>query len=285
MRYREVIEEGDYVLVYVDPRRRKVVRVSKGAKFESDKGFLNLESLVGLPYGSKVKLSTGIEAYVLKPTHADLTLLLERVTQVIYPKDVGLMVVLSGVGPGSRVLEVGVGTGYLTSFLANLVRPDGLVVGYEIRPDYAAKAIKNLRKLGLDRYVVIKVGDARECLEKPDRKFNAVFIDIPDPWNVYPKLSEVVTPSAPILSFLPTVNQVLKALDHIEKYSYAADVRVYEVFLREYEARREALRPRTLSIVHTGYILFFRLITPRPQVEEVPSTSGNSISEVGRTPP
>lgn len=265
--YKEVIEEGDYVLIYVDPRRRKVVRVSKGAKFESDKGVLNLESLIGLPYGSRVKLSTGIEAYALRPTHTDLTLLFERVTQVIYPKDIGLMLVLSGIGPGSRVLEIGVGTGHLTSFLANLVRPDGLVVGYEIRPEYATKAIRNLRKLGLDKYVVIKIGDARENLEKPDRRFDAVFIDIPDPWNVYPKLSDVVAPSAPVISFLPTVNQVLKALEHLEGRSFATDIRVYEVFLREYEVRREALRPRTLSIVHTGYILFFRLVTPRSLVE------------------
>jgi len=261
----EVIEEGDYVLIYIDPRRRKVVKVSKGARFESDKGALNLESLIGLPYGSRVKLSTGIEAYALRPTHADLTQLFERVTQVIYPKDIGLMIVLSGVGPGSRVLEIGVGTGYLTSFLANIVRPDGLVVGYEIRPEYAAKAVKNLRKLGLDKYVVIKVGNARESLEKPDRRFDAVFIDIPDPWNVYPMLGDVAAPSAPVISFLPTINQVLKALEYLGERSYATDLRVYEVILREYEVRKEALRPRTLSVAHTGYILFFRLVTPRPQ--------------------
>jgi tRNA (adenine57-N1/adenine58-N1)-methyltransferase len=264
---REVIEEGDYVLIYVDPRRRRVVKVSRGARFESDKGALNLENLIGLPYGSRVRLSTGAEAYALKPTHTDLTQLFERVTQVIYPKDIGLMIVLSGVGPGSRVLEIGVGTGYLTSFLANLVRPDGLIVGYEIRPDYAEKAIKNLRKLGLDKYVVIKIGDAREGLEKLDRKFDIVFIDIPDPWNVYPKLNDVVVPSAPVISFLPTVNQVLKVLEYLSGCSCATDVRVYETLLREYEVKREALRPRTLSIVHTGYILFFRFITPKPQTE------------------
>jgi tRNA (adenine57-N1/adenine58-N1)-methyltransferase len=259
---REVIEEGDYVLIYVDSRRRRVVRVSRGARFESDKGVLNLENIIGLPYGSRVKLSTGVEAYVLKPTHADLTQLLERVTQVIYPKDIGLMIVLSGVGPGSRVLEIGVGTGYLTTFLANLVRPDGLVVGYEIRPDYAEKAIRNLRRLGLDKYVVIKIGDAREGLEKLDGGFDAVFIDIPDPWNVYPRLSEVAAPSAPVISFLPTVNQVIKVLEYLSGCNCATDIRIYETFLREYEVRKEALRPKTLSVVHTGYIVFFRLTAP-----------------------
>lgn len=257
----DIINEGDYVLVYVDSKRSRVVRASKGAKYESDKGVLDLGSIVGLPYGSQVSLSTGIKAYLLKPLHIDIASRFRKVTQVIYPKDAGFMVILSGIGPGSYVLEVGVGTGFLTSIIANIVRPDGLVVGYEMKHEYAEVALKNLSRLGLEKYVIIRLADAREGIEKlSGRPYDAIFIDIPDPWNVYEKLRTASRPSAPVISFLPTVNQVVKALEFIEVNKCGVDVRVYEISLKEYEPVPQALRPRTLYISHTGYIVFFRIV-------------------------
>jgi len=257
----DVISEGDYVLVYVDSRRHKVVKVSRETRFESDKGCLDMGNVIGLRYGSQVPLSTGIKAYILKPLHFDLVSKFRRVTQVIYPKDAGLMILLSGIGPGSYVLEIGVGTGYLTSFIANVVRPGGIVVGYEMRPEYAKAALRNLSNLGLDKNVIIKVADARLGIEKAgDREFDAVFIDIPDPWNVYQHLRNAVRPSAPIINFLPTVNQVIRLLEYVESSSFCVDVRVFETLMREFEPTAKALRPRTLYIAHTGYIVFLRLI-------------------------
>lgn len=257
----DIINEGDYVLIYVDDRRRKVVKASRGARFESDKGVLDLGHAVGLRYGSQVPLSTGTKAYLLRPLQLDLVSKFRRVTQVIYPKDAGFMILLAGISSGSYVLEIGVGTGYLTSFIANVVKPGGLVVGYEMRPEYAEVALKNLSKLGLDKNVIMRVADARLGIEKPgDRTFDAVFIDMPDPWNVYQKLGDVVRPSAPVITFLPTLNQVIKALEFVELVSCGVDVRVYETILREFEPHAQALRPRTLYTAHTGYIMFFRLI-------------------------
>lgn len=257
----DVVSEGDYVLVYVDSKRRKVVKVSRGVKFESDKGSLDISNIVGLRYGSSISLSTGIKAYILKPLHFDLVSRFKRVTQVVYPKDAGLMILLSGIGPGSYVLEIGVGTGYLTSFIANIVRPGGLVVGYEMRPEYAKAALRNLSSLGLEKSVIIRVADARQGIEKVDeRAFDAVFIDIPDPWNVYQHLRSVVRPSAPVISFLPTVNQVIRLLEYVESSGCCVDVRVFETLLREFEPTAKALRPRTLYTAHTGYIVFLRLL-------------------------
>ncbi|MEM3142446.1 MAG: protein methyltransferase, partial [Zestosphaera sp.] len=72
----------------MDEKRSKVVRVVKGKTLHTDRGYLNLDDLVGLEWGSKVRLSTGVTAYVLKPTLVDLMFKsFKRVTQVIYPKD------------------------------------------------------------------------------------------------------------------------------------------------------------------------------------------------------
>jgi protein-L-isoaspartate(D-aspartate) O-methyltransferase len=45
---------------------------------------------------------------------------------------------------GETVLHVGCGTGYYTAILAELVGPNGKIIGYEIDPDLAARAIDNL---------------------------------------------------------------------------------------------------------------------------------------------
>lgn len=256
-----MINEGDYVLIYIDSKRKRVVRVIRGGRFESDKGVLDLEKIVGLPYGSQVSLSTGIKAYLLRPLSIDLATRFRRVTQIVYPKDAGFMILLSGIGPGSYVLEIGVGSGHLTSFIANIVRPDGLVVGYEMRQECAKVALENLSKMGLDKYVTIKIADARQHLERPNgRAFDAVFIDVPDPWNIYPKLREVARPSSPVITFLPTVNQIIKTIEFVESTKCGIDLRVYEIITREFEPNPIALRPRTLYIAHTGYIVFFRLL-------------------------
>jgi len=57
---------------------------------------------------------------VLRPTLADVVLKMPRGAQVIYPKDLGAILVAADIGPGQRVLEAGVGSGALSM---TLLRP------------------------------------------------------------------------------------------------------------------------------------------------------------------
>jgi len=54
--------------------------------------------------------STGRAFLVLRPTLADVVLKMPRGAQVIYPKDLGAILVAADIGPGQRVLEAGVGS-------------------------------------------------------------------------------------------------------------------------------------------------------------------------------
>ncbi|HDI74078.1 MAG TPA: methyltransferase domain-containing protein, partial [Candidatus Korarchaeota archaeon] len=173
------IEEGAEVLFFVDKRRRWIRRVRRGGVFGSDRGSIPYENVIGRVFGEAVRLSLGFKAYLLRPLLIDyIEKGFERWTQVIYPKDLGFMLILSGIGPGSRVLEAGVGSGVLTAVLANAVRPDGVVVGYELRREFAEVAMENLRRVGLDRFVEIRVGDIREA--SLNEEFDAAFLDLPD---------------------------------------------------------------------------------------------------------
>ncbi len=255
---RAVVKEGERVLVYIDRRRSKVVRAGKG-EYGTDKGYIRLEDIVGLEYGSAVRTSTGKEARVMRPLLIDYLMRgFRRATQVIYPKDLGFIVLLSGIGPGSRVLEAGVGTGFLTATLAHFVGDEGHVYGYEVREEFAKVARKNLELAGLSHRVTIKVRDVREGVD--ERGLDAAFLDLPDPWGVLPVLREALTPTSPVVVFLPTTNQVSKLLQAVRAGKYGVDIHVYEILMREFQPKPDALRPESFMVGHTGYIVFFRMI-------------------------
>ena len=253
-----VISEGDLVLLYVDERRTKLFKAVRGERVSTDKGFIETDEVIGLPWGAQITLSTGFKAYLLRPLIHDLVMkTFKRVTQVIYPKDLSLIIFLSGIGPGSRVIELGVGTGFLTATLAHYVGDEGIVYGYELREEFAEAALRNLRRIGLSDRVRIKVKDAKEGIDEKD--LDAAFLDIPDPWEVFNNVCRALRPSAPVLVFVPTINQVIKVIAKAVRNTYP-QLSIYEVLLRDYRPSPEALRPKNLSAPHTGYIIFFRCL-------------------------
>jgi len=269
------IEEGAEVLFFVDRRRRWIHRVRRGGVFGSDRGSIPYENVIGRVFGEAVRLSLGFKAYLLRPLLIDyIEKGFERRTQVIYPKDLGFMLILSGIGPGSRVLEAGVGSGVLTAVLANAVRPDGVVVGYELRREFAEVAMENLRRVGLDRFVEIRVRDIREA--SLNEEFDAAFLDLPDPWTALDVVYRALKPSAPLLVFLPTVNQVEKTYASMRRHGGFVDARCFEILLREYQLVEGALRPETRMVGHTGYILFARKVVRDVREQASSSSSGTA---------
>ena len=255
---RAVVEKGEPVLVYIDRRRSRVVKAGSGV-YGTDKGYIRLEDLVGAEYGTSLRTSAGAEARVMRPLLVDYLMRgFRRATQVIYPKDLGFIVLISGIGPGSRVLEAGVGTGFLTATLAHFVGDNGHVYGYEIREEFAKVAKKNLEMAGLSHRVTIKVRDVREGVDESG--LDAAFLDLPDPWSALPAVKEALVPSSPVVVFLPTVNQVSKLLQAVKAGKYGVDVHVYELMMREYQPNPDALRPESFMVGHTGYIVFFRVV-------------------------
>ncbi|MCK4669494.1 methyltransferase domain-containing protein, partial [Candidatus Bathyarchaeota archaeon] len=141
------IKEGNYVLLYLGRRKTYLVKVEKGKSFHTHKGFIEFDDLIGKEYGCTVLSNLRAEFTVLRPLLRDYIMKSVRRTQITYPKDVALMVMFSGIGPGSRVVEAGTGTGALTTALAHYVKPDGRVYSYEIREEFLKNAEKNLKRV------------------------------------------------------------------------------------------------------------------------------------------
>ncbi|KSW10701.1 protein methyltransferase [Pyrodictium occultum] len=260
---RDVVCEGCPVLLVLDERRRFLFRVERGRVQGSDRGVVRHDDLVGLRYGSWVRLSSGALALVLQPRLVDyMERGLRRRSQVIYPKDHGLILMLLDLKPGARVLEIGVGSGYTTIVLAQAVGATGRVYSYEVRSDMLETARKNLETVGLLDRVELKHRDAR--LGVDEEGLDAAVVDMPDPWAVLPVLHRALRPGAGAVFFLPAVNQVSRLLSAMDLRGGWAETRVYEVLLREYEPRGDALRPKTTMIAHTGYLVYARRVEERP---------------------
>jgi tRNA (adenine57-N1/adenine58-N1)-methyltransferase len=180
---------------------------------------------------------------------------LARKTQVIYPKDLGIMMVKLGVHSGSRVVETGTGSGATTALLAYLVQPGGMVYTYEINPDFQDVAKKNIEKLGLVSSVTFRVGDATLGFEETE--MDAGVLDVGDPWEVVPSMKKALKPSAPMAAVTPTTNQAERLVAKMKDQGFAA-IETLEIMMRNLEARVGMTRPSNRMIGHTAYLTFGR---------------------------
>jgi tRNA (adenine57-N1/adenine58-N1)-methyltransferase len=249
------ITEGDYVLLYLDLRRTYMVKVEAGKTFHTHKGFMKIDELVDKEFGATVQSSLGTEFTALKPSLSDYIMKSSRKTQITYPKDAALIVMFSGISAGSLVVEAGTGTGALTTALAHYVKPEGKVYSYEIREEFQRTAEKNLRRANLIEFVELKSKDVTTGID--ERDVDAVVLDLATPWLVVPHAYEALKASGIIVSFSPTIDQVVKTSEALKEHNFVC-IETVECLMRGMQVERGKTRPQTLMTGHTGYITHAR---------------------------
>ncbi|MEM2464575.1 MAG: tRNA (adenine-N1)-methyltransferase [Candidatus Bathyarchaeia archaeon] len=249
------IREGDYVLLYLDDKRTYLVRAERGKVLHTHKGFVRIDDFIGREFGVRVKSSMGVEFIVFKPGIRDYIYKSLRGTQVIYPKDIALIILYGNIQPGSRIVEAGTGVGALTTALASYVRPSGKVYGYEVREEFLEIARKNLERAGLLEYVELKIKDV--TLGFDEREVDAVILDMATPWLVVPHAYVALKGGGSFISFSPTIDQVVKTVEELRVHGFAY-IETIECLVRRMRVERGKTRPETLMTGHTGYITFAR---------------------------
>ncbi|MEM1549933.1 MAG: tRNA (adenine-N1)-methyltransferase [Candidatus Methanomethylicia archaeon] len=253
----KVVRENENVILYIDQKRSYMVNLKRDQKFHSHKGYLDTNNIIGKRYGSKVKSHIGFEFYVLKPTIRDYIMKSLRKTQIIYPKDIAVIIHYSGIGPGSRVIEAGTGSGALTMALAYYVKPDGKVYSYESREEHIKIAKKNLERAGLMEYVELKLKDVTQGFDEED--VDAVMLDVATPWLVVNNAYKALADWGVFVSYSPTIEQVIKTVEALEKSNFIG-IECIENIQRRWKVKVNETRPETIMIGHTGYIVFARKI-------------------------
>jgi tRNA (adenine57-N1/adenine58-N1)-methyltransferase len=251
--------EGDLAQLVGLTHKHFIFALKSGADFQSHRGVLKHDDLIGKPYGSQVFSHTGAPFFLLQPSIADILNDLPRATQILYPKDLGYILVMMGVTPGKRVMEAGTGSGSVTIALATAVGAEGQVISYEQKLDTQSLARKNVERVGLTSRVEFKQRDIREGFDETD--MDAFFLDVQYPYEYIAQVRAALKPGGFFGTIIPTFNQVEKTLTALKKHKFAF-VEVCEVMLRHYKADPARIRPVDRMVAHTGYLIFARRIEP-----------------------
>ena len=233
--------------------------LQEGGDFQSHRGVIKHDELIGKPWGSQVFSHTGAPFFLLQPSMADILNELPRTTQILYPKDIGYILIQMGISEGQTVLEAGTGSGSMTIAMASAIGPDGRVVSYEQKSDTQNLARKNLERIGLASRVDFKLRDIQEGFDETEA--DAFFLDVQNPYDYISQVRSSLKPGGYFGTLVPTYNQVEKIL-YALKQNLFAFVEVCELMLRYYKTNPARLRPTDRMVAHTGYLVFARKIEP-----------------------
>ncbi len=285
----EKIEENDLVFLVFDNRSRWLLQVKSGESFHTHRGIIEHDEIIGSSFGSVIfsrpHESQGYKFFVLKPLPSDYVLYMGRKTQIIYPEDAGLILLYSGIGPGSVVIEAGTGSGALSCILGNFVRPDGHVYSYDIREKSLRRARKNVEMTRLQEVISIQEGDIL-TMDLDHANVDSVVLDMPQPWEAIEKVKKYLKLSGVLVSFSPTIEQVKKTTFSLRKHGFI-EISSCELMKRMLQVKENATRPEVRMIGHTGYITFGRKIEDvknpyrerKPRNEETIDMDGMPLRE------
>lgn len=248
---------GDIAQLISAQNKRFIFRLVPNGKFETHRGYIQHNDLIGLPWGSRVNSHMGSPFVLLQPSLADILIETRRNTQIMYPKDIGFILLNMDIGPGKHVLEAGTGSGSFTTALAFAVGPGGKVTSYESRPEFQYLAHKNLDRLGMADRVDFKLRDIAEGFDETN--VDAIFLDLPNPQDYIHQAKLALKPGGYLGSILPTTNQVSTLLIELRRSKFAF-IEVCEIILRYYKAFPDRLRPTDRMVAHTGYLVFSRSV-------------------------
>ncbi len=268
MRIANTAQAGDWVLLLAMDRsaKRFLIRLTPGQQMHTHRGFIRHDEIIGQPFGSPLKTQLGHRYLLLQPSTFDLVMHVKRISQIIYPKEIGYILLRLNIIPGAKVVEAGTGSGALTLALARFVRPDGRVYSYEERDDMIELARKNLERVGALDAVELKQRDIRTGFD--ERGADALFLDVREPWLFLGQAHAALKGGGFFGSLVPTTNQLGDLLQEMETAGGWADIEVTEILMRNYKPVAERPRPEDRMIAHTGYLLFARSVVSAAVPEE-----------------
>ncbi len=253
----------DNKLVVVKTAKSKYLAVIDIEKeFITNEGKFSFSNIKKIP--SSIQSSTGVEFKIYHPTYKEFVLLMKRGPQIIYPKDIGQIILEADINKNSNVLEIGTGSGALTLFLLNIIGPDGLLISLDVSKKNQRRTQKTI-----DRYMSTNNFDNKYNLDfittsLIDFKFeehaeviDTVVTDVPEPWEFFENNS--VKEDLKWVSYLPSITQITKINEVLIKNKFE-NIEVKEVILRDWVVDKKIVRPSNKLFSHTGFIISGRYI-------------------------
>ncbi len=255
-------QDGEQVLLIDQRGKRHLIFLRKSETFHSDRGWISHDLIIGQREGTWVRSSLGLRYLALRPTLAEYVLEMPRGAQVIYPKDLAMILFWADIYPGCRVLEAGTGSGALTLALLRVVGPEGRVITYEQRDEFARRAIANIHmRLGEVSNLTVRLGPVEEGLgdEEP---VDRVLLDLPEPWKLTEAIATVLRPGGILLCYVPTIIQSQQASEALRRQRSWGLIETFETLVRPWNIDGLSVRPFHRMVAHTGFITVARRVVP-----------------------
>ena len=253
----EKIKNNSPVLFYYNHSKKWLMKISKKESFHTHIGVIKHSDAIGKEYGSRLITNKDKYVYLLKPTMFDYVMKLQHGTQIVYPKDIGYIIARAGIGDGQKILEIGTGSGSLTSFVASVVKPRGHVYTFDVDENFMKIAEKNIKRAGVSKYVTQHNLDLKTAKKMPLTEMDVALIDLGDPWVVIPQVRQMLKGSGSIFAICPTMNQLEKLTMALVENEFT-DIESTEHIIRTIEARDGKTRHSFQGIGHTTYLCFAR---------------------------
>lgn len=282
------LSENDAV-IFIDRKGRRYLKILERGRKIAIRGEILADDVWGIDEGSRVKLSSGEPFLVMRPTYADLIPLLPRAAQVIYPKDTGPMLIWGDVFPGATVIEGGVGPGAFTIALLRAIGPQGRLISYELREDFATRARRNVSMFfGEAPNWELKIRDLYEGFDESG--VDRVFIDLPEPARALDLVARALRPGGVFVTYVPTALQLKEVVEALQFHPQFAEVESFETLMRHWHVKGMSVRPVHRMVAHSAFIIIARRLAdqvdaivfkpeaPQDSGDDEPDDSGDSRS-------
>ncbi|MFW9990969.1 MAG: tRNA (adenine-N1)-methyltransferase [Candidatus Odinarchaeota archaeon] len=245
-------------MIVLEARNKKhwLIKLCSGEEFHCHLGYFSHDDIIGkVSYGAVIKLARG-NLFIFRPTLRDFLNRYKKPTNIIYEEDAAAIVGLAGLGSGDVVVEIGTGSGGLTTYLANAVKPGGRVYTFDTKEIHCSTARENLELAGLSQWVEIMTGDVLENPEIiPVKEVESFFVDLPAPWLIVDVISRFLLPGGQAFFFIPNWSQVERLVGRALTENFVF-TDIFEIIRRDYrvDPTRGVCHPANRQIVYTGIV-------------------------------
>lgn len=258
--HRGPLRAGEWVRLTDQKGRRHNFELVPGARFFSNRGHLDHDSLLGREEGFTVTSSAGGEYLVFRPLLSEFVVSMPRGAAVVYPKDSAQIVALADIYPGARVVEAGVGSGALTCSLLRAVGPHGRVMSYERRAEFADVARANVTQFFGGEHPAwrLSLGDLAELLSASGERADRVILDMLAPWECVDAVAGVLVPGGVLVTYVATTTQLSRVVETLRVDARWTEPVAQETLLRGWHLEGLSVRPEHRMNGHTGFLVAAR---------------------------